>query len=118
MVSAVTLSSQRVPRYFVTGATGFLGAEVAKQLLSRGHQVAALARDPAKATLLARLGAEVHGGDITDPATLRAPMHGADGVFHVAAWYKTGHPRAARCRAATKPSPLRFAWPNPMNLQK
>ena len=73
-----------MPRYFVTGATGFLGAEVAKQLLSRGHQVAALVRDPAKATLLARLGAELHAGDITDPATLRVPMRGVDGVFHVA----------------------------------
>ena len=89
-----------MPRYFVTGATGFLGAEVVKQLLSRGHQVAALARDPSKATLLARLGAEVHGGDITDPATLHAPMRGVDGVFHVAAWYKTGHPRAAAVATA------------------
>jgi nucleoside-diphosphate-sugar epimerase len=89
-----------VPRYFVTGATGFLGAEVAKQLLSRGHQVAALARDPSKATLLAQLGAEVHAGDITKPATLRAPMHGVDGVFHIAAWYKTGHPRAAALATA------------------
>jgi nucleoside-diphosphate-sugar epimerase len=84
-----------VARYFVTGATGFIGAEVAKQLLSRGHTVAALVRDPAKATLLARLGAELHTGDVTEPDTLRVPMHGADGVFHIAAWYKTGHPRAA-----------------------
>jgi nucleoside-diphosphate-sugar epimerase len=89
-----------VARYFVTGATGFLGAEVAKQLLSRGHQVAALARDPSKATLLARLGVEVHAGDITEPATLRAPMHGVDGVFHIAAWYKTGHPRATALATA------------------
>jgi len=92
---AAALSSGAVPRYFVTGATGFVGAEVAKQLLSRGHSVAVLARDPATATLLARLGAQVHRGDITDPATLRAPMAGADGVFHLAAWYKTGHPRSA-----------------------
>lgn len=78
----------------MTGATGFVGAEVAKQLLSRGHQVSALVRDPAKATLLARLGAELHRGDITAPDTLRVAMDGADGVFHIAAWYKTGHPRA------------------------
>ena len=87
-------------RYFVTGASGFVGAEVAKQLLSRGHRVAALVRDPAKATLLARLGAELHSGDITAPETLRAPMHGVDGVFHLAAWYKTGHPRAAALATA------------------
>ncbi|MGD9905877.1 MAG: NAD-dependent epimerase/dehydratase family protein [Vicinamibacterales bacterium] len=82
-------------RYFVTGGTGFLGAEVAKQLLSRGHRVAVLVRDPARAMLLARLGAEVHRGDVTDPESLRGPMSGADGVFHLAAWFKTGHPGAA-----------------------
>ena len=87
-------------RYFVTGATGFVGAEVAKQLLSRGHHVVVLVRDPAKASLLARLGAEVHAGDVTAPDTLREPMRGADGVFHVAAWYKTGQPRAAALAVA------------------
>jgi nucleoside-diphosphate-sugar epimerase len=85
----------------VTGATGFIGAEVAKQLLSRGHQVTALVRDPARASLLAKLGAEVHAGDVTRPETLAAPMQGADGVFHIAAWYKTGHPRAAALAAET-----------------
>jgi nucleoside-diphosphate-sugar epimerase len=89
-----------VARYFVTGVTGFIGAEVAKQLLSRGHQVAALVRDPAKATLLGRLGAELHAGDITEPETLRIPMQGADGVFHLAAWYKTGHPHASALATA------------------
>jgi nucleoside-diphosphate-sugar epimerase len=89
-----------VARYFVTGVTGFIGAEVAKQLLSRGHQVAALVRDPARATLLGRLGAELHTGDVTDPDTLRVPMHGVDGVFHLAAWYRTGHPRASAVATA------------------
>jgi nucleoside-diphosphate-sugar epimerase len=79
-----------VARYFLTGATGFVGAEVAKQLITRGHQVVALVRAPADAALLAMLGAEVHAGDVTDPATLRAPMRGADGLFHIAGWYKTG----------------------------
>ncbi len=82
-------------RYVVTGATGFIGAEVAKQLLSRGHRVVALVRDPAKASLLARLGGEVATGDVTRPETVRAALPGADGVFHIAALYKTGHPRAA-----------------------
>jgi nucleoside-diphosphate-sugar epimerase len=89
-----------VARYFVTGVTGFIGAEVAKQLLSRGHRVAGLVRDPAKATLLSRLGAELHIGDVTAPDTLRVPMHGVDGVFHLAAWYKTGHPRASALATA------------------
>lgn len=83
-----------MPRYFVTGATGFVGAEVAKQLLTRGHQVAALVRDPGKATLLKLIGAELHQGDICDPGSIRAAMRGADGVFHIAGWYKTGAPSA------------------------
>lgn len=83
-----------VSRYFVTGATGFVGAEVAKQLRTRGHQVVALVRSPEKASLLAKLGCELHVGDITAPDTLRAGMRGADGVFHLAAWYKVGTPGA------------------------
>jgi nucleoside-diphosphate-sugar epimerase len=79
-----------VPRYFVTGATGFIGSELVKQLVSRGHQVSALIRSPEKAAILAMLGVELHTGDITVRETLRAPMKGADGVFHVAAWYKIG----------------------------
>ena len=81
-------------RYFVTGATGFVGGEVAKQLRTRGHRVTALVREPEKASLLAKLGCNLHVGDITAPGTLRAGMDGADGVFHLAAWYKTGAPRA------------------------
>ena len=77
-------------RYFVTGATGFLGGELTKQLISRGHQAVALVRDPAKASLLRTLGVEIHQGDITDRESLRAPMAGVDGVFHCAAWYKVG----------------------------
>lgn len=77
-------------RYFVTGATGFLGSELAKQLISRGHKVVALVRKPEKAKVLRTLGAELHTGDITDRESLRQPMTGADGVFHVAAWYKVG----------------------------
>lgn len=77
-------------RYFITGATGFIGGRVARQLVAAGHQVVALARDPAKASDLADLGVELAAGDITDRASLRAPMTGADGVFHIAAWYKIG----------------------------
>lgn len=77
-------------RYFVTGATGFLGGELAKQLISRGHQVVALLRDPARAGILRPLGVEIHQGDITDRESLRAPMSGVDGLFHCAAWYKIG----------------------------
>ena len=90
-----------MPRYFVTGASGFVGAELVKQLIGRGHQVAALVRSPEKASLLKSLGVELFTGDITDRDSLRAPMTGADGVFHVAAWYKIGVRKAAEIAEAT-----------------
>jgi nucleoside-diphosphate-sugar epimerase len=77
-------------KYFVTGATGFIGGEIVKQLVGRGHKVAALVRSPGKAAMLKALGIEIHPGDITDRETLKAPMSGVDGVFHAAAWYKVG----------------------------
>ena len=83
-------------RYFVTGATGFLGGELAKQLIGRGHQVVALVRSPEKAPLLRVLGVELHTGDITDRESLRAPMQNVDGAFHVAAWYKIGDANGAQ----------------------
>ncbi|MFN8529558.1 MAG: SDR family NAD(P)-dependent oxidoreductase [Anaerolineae bacterium] len=77
-------------RYFVTGATGFIGRALAKELLRRGHIVAIVARNPAKAADLQALGVQVFQGDITNRESLRAGMIGADGVFHVAGWYKVG----------------------------
>lgn len=81
-------------RYLVTGGTGFVGAEVAKQLRTRGHQVVVLVRTPGKASLLATLGCDVRVGDITEPDSIVRAMAGVDGVFHLAAWYKTGQPGA------------------------
>ena len=77
-------------RYFVTGTTGFVGSHVAALLRRDGHSVSALVRDPAKAGSLRAIGVELHAGDITDPSSMRAPMRGADGVFHIAGWYKLG----------------------------
>ncbi|MGE0864911.1 MAG: NAD(P)H-binding protein, partial [Vicinamibacterales bacterium] len=42
-------------KYFVTGATGFIGGEIVKQLIGRGHKVVALVRSPAKAGMLKAL---------------------------------------------------------------
>ena len=77
-------------RYFVTGATGFVGGRLTRQLVADGHQVVIIAREPSRARELNALGVEVHSGDVTDRASLRAPMTGVDGVFHVAGWYKIG----------------------------
>ena len=76
--------------YLVTGATGFVGGEIARQLLRAGHGVRALVRNPAAAKDLGAAGAVLHQGDVSDKDSLRAPMTGVDGVFHVAGWYKLG----------------------------
>lgn len=77
-------------KYFLTGATGFVGGRLARLLRANGHDVVALVRNPAKATDLLEAGVIVAPGDVTQPDTLRAPMAGCDGVFHVAGWYKLG----------------------------
>src|SRR5262245_22138135 len=77
-------------RCFVTGATGFVGSHVAGLLLDAGHEVVVLARDPERAGALATRGAAVCRGDVTDKASLRDAMRGADAVLHIAAWYKVG----------------------------
>src|SRR5271169_3132545 len=77
-------------RYLVTGATGFIGGSVVRQLLAAGHQVSALVRRPSSATDLAALGVALYPGDVTDRPSLREPMRGVDGVFHLAGWYKVG----------------------------
>ena len=77
-------------RYFVTGATGFIGGRLVRRLSADGHEVVALVRTPAAAGDLASAGVRLHPGDITDNTTMREAMRGADGVFHVAGWYKIG----------------------------
>jgi nucleoside-diphosphate-sugar epimerase len=77
-------------RYFLTGATGFLGGHLAKRLREAQHDVVALVRDPNRAKSLEEIGVELHVGDITDRQSLQKPMTGVAGVFHSAAWYKLG----------------------------
>ena len=77
-------------KYFITGATGFIGGQVAEQLLEAGHEVTALVRNEGRAGHLKKLGAKIATGDIADKQSMRASMAGADGVFHIAAWYKVG----------------------------
>lgn len=77
-------------KYFITGATGFIGGRVAQQLVAAGHQVTALVRSKSKAVELAKLGVALAEGDILDKDSMRSPMTGVDGVYHIAAWYKIG----------------------------
>jgi nucleoside-diphosphate-sugar epimerase len=77
-------------RYAITGATGFLGGVLARQLRDAGHEVVALVRDPARAAALAESGVELVSGDLDDAPALDRLCQGADGLFHVAGWYKVG----------------------------
>jgi nucleoside-diphosphate-sugar epimerase len=77
-------------RYLVTGATGFVGGVLARQLRHDGHEVVALVRRPSSA--LAAIDVDQRVGDITDRTSVRTAMAGVDGVFHAAAWYKVGSP--------------------------
>lgn len=77
-------------RYFITGATGFIGGAIVRRLVEDGEEVIALVRTPSKAKELADLGITLHHGDITDWESMREAMAGVNGVFHVAAWYKIG----------------------------
>lgn len=77
-------------KYFLTGATGFLGGVLARQLRQAGHEVNASVRDPKKASELQSMGVRLFPGDVTDKESMREAMQGVDGVFHVAGWYKIG----------------------------
>jgi dihydroflavonol-4-reductase len=80
-------------RALVTGATGFVGAAVARALLHGGHQVRALVRPTSDRRNLAALSVECVAGDLTDAASLGRAAVGCDAVFHVAADYRLGAPR-------------------------
>jgi nucleoside-diphosphate-sugar epimerase len=83
-------------KVFLTGGTGFIGGEVARQLCQRGNEVVCLVRSPEKGAAVSGLGCETVSGDLSDEAAIRNGMTGCDAVIHAAAMYEVGIPASQR----------------------
>lgn len=75
-------------RYFITGATGFIGANLTQRLAESGHQVKALVRTRRKASMLQHENIELIYGTLDEKQVLKDAMQEVDGVFHLAAYAK------------------------------
>lgn len=83
-------------RVLLTGATGFVGSAVAKELLGAGHELVALVRSPGRSRDLADAGAELAVGDMLDPTTYVHLVENVDAVVHTAQFGTTGRLTSAK----------------------
>jgi nucleoside-diphosphate-sugar epimerase len=72
-------------RYFITGATGFIGGHLAEACAARGITVSTLARLSSDTSLLEKLGASIQRGDLADASAVRKSLEGPNVVVHCAA---------------------------------
>ena len=75
-------------KVFVTGATGFIGASLARELLRDGYEVRALARPASDRSNLKGLDLEICEGDLRDSDSLHRGLKGCEILFHAAADYR------------------------------
>jgi dihydroflavonol-4-reductase len=75
-------------RAFITGATGFVGAHVARRYAEAGAQLRLLARTTSRLDSLDGIDAEIVTGDLQQPQDLRSALQGCDALVHVAADYR------------------------------
>jgi nucleoside-diphosphate-sugar epimerase len=78
-------------RVFLTGSTGFIGSQVARELLNAGHQVLGLTRSDAGTRTLLAMGAEPHQGDLEDLTSLQSGAQVCDAVIHTAFDHNFAH---------------------------
>ena len=100
-------------KVFVTGATGFIGFAIVKELLAAGHEVTGLARSEASGKKLLAAGARVHLGSVEDLDGLGRAAAAAEGAVHTAFYHKVTHmPLGMRLRVILGGAPggivLRF----------
>lgn len=74
----------------VTGATGQQGGAVARALIAKGQKVRVMTRHPEKAAALAKAGAEIVQGDLTNQAVLQMALRGVNGVFAMSTPFEAG----------------------------
>ena len=88
-------------RIFLTGATGYIGQAVVRELVAAGHEVTGLVRNEEKAAVLAKLGGRGVVGDIKDPGSYREIATDQDALIHTAFEYSAGTVDADRKAVGT-----------------